>query len=90
MRSDFVVLSEPDIDGRLRLFGGVEPLGIQDFGAQRSIEAFVVSILPGIAWVDLDWLYDARTSRIFLASSGTPYGLRSQAARSFGVFSGSA
>ncbi len=41
-----IVLPEPFIDDDLCLFGGVEPLSIKDFMAERSIEAFVVSILP--------------------------------------------
>ena len=41
-----IVLPEPFIDDDLGLFGDVEPLSIEDFMAERSIEAFVVSILP--------------------------------------------
>ena len=47
MRANFVVLPEPGIDGDLSLLGGVEPLRIQNFPTQCSIEAFVVAILPG-------------------------------------------
>ncbi len=47
MRPDVIVLFKPLIDDNLSLFDGGEPFGIQDFFTQRSIEAFVVSILPG-------------------------------------------
>ena len=53
MRSDLVILPEPHIDGDLGLFCAVEPLGIQDFSSQRSVEALVVSVLPRAAWIDL-------------------------------------
>lgn len=46
MRSDVVVLSELEIDHGLGLFGCNEPFGIEGFFAQRSVEAFVASILP--------------------------------------------
>ena len=47
MRAGMVVLSEPCIDGDLGLLCGVEPLHIQNFPTQCSIEAFVVAIFPG-------------------------------------------
>ena len=47
MRSDVVVLSEPLVDDGLGPAGGAEPFGIETFPAQRSVEAFIVSILPG-------------------------------------------
>lgn len=45
MRSNQVVLSEPDIDDDLGLFGGMEPFRVQDFAAQCAIEAFLVAVL---------------------------------------------
>ena len=46
MRPDLVVVSEPSIDCGLGLFDAVEPLRTQNFPAQCSVEAFVVSVLP--------------------------------------------
>ena len=46
MWPDLVVLSEPDIDDDLSLFGGVKPFGVKDFATECSVEAFVVSIFP--------------------------------------------
>ena len=43
MRSDLVVLPEPNIDGDLGLFGGVEPFSLEDFFSQGAVKAFVVS-----------------------------------------------
>jgi len=42
-----IVLPEPEIDDDLRLSSRREPLSIQDFAAQRAVEAFVVAVLPG-------------------------------------------
>lgn len=53
MRSDPVVLPEPNIDGDLRMFGCVESLGIQNFSSQRSDESFFVAVLPRAPGVDL-------------------------------------
>jgi len=47
MGSNPIVLSEPGINDDLSLFGGVEPFGIQDFSAQCTVEALVVSVLSG-------------------------------------------
>jgi len=47
MWSHVVVLSEPLVDDDLSLLCSGEPLGIENLAAQRSIEAFVVSVLPG-------------------------------------------
>ena len=52
MEPDFVVLPEPDIDGDLRFFRSVEPFCSQDFSAECSVEAFVVSVLLGPARED--------------------------------------
>ncbi len=47
MGSGVVVLSEPAIDHDLCLPGGCEPFGIENLAAERSIEPFVVPVLPG-------------------------------------------
>ncbi len=52
MWPDTIVLPEPGIDDSLRLIERSKPLGIQDFTAQRSIEAFIVSILPRATRID--------------------------------------
>ena len=65
MGPDVVVLAEPLVDDDLGLPGGGEPFGIQDFAAQGSIEAFVVTVLPWRARVDMDRL-DADTDEPFL------------------------
>ena len=46
MRSDMVVLSEPDVDGGLGLSDSVEPLRVQDFVAKSAVEALVISVFP--------------------------------------------
>ena len=51
---DFVILSEPCVDGDLRLSGAVEPFGIQDFSSQSSVEAFVAPIFPRASGVNPD------------------------------------
>ena len=56
MRSDLIVLPEPGIDCDLSLFGGVEPFRVEHFSSKCSVEAFVVSILPGTSGIDLDGL----------------------------------
>ncbi len=55
MRSGVIVLFEPAVDDDLGLPCRREPFGVQDFPAQRAIEAFVVSILPGRSRKDVDW-----------------------------------
>ena len=45
------------IDDDLRLICGREPLGVEDFPAERSIETLVVPVLPGRARVDPDGLH---------------------------------
>ena len=47
MRSGVVVLSAPLVDDDLSLLCRREPFGIENLAAQRSIEALVVSVLPG-------------------------------------------
>ena len=46
MGSDGVVLPPPLFDEHFRLLQRVEDLPLQDFFAQRPVEAFVVAILP--------------------------------------------
>ena len=58
MRSDLVVLPEPNIDSDLGLFGGLDPFRVEDFFSQGGVKAFVVSIFPRRAWIDLHW-FDA-------------------------------
>ena len=53
MRSDLVVLPEPNIDSDLGLPCGVEPFSVEDFFSQGAVKAFVVSIFPRAAWIDL-------------------------------------
>ena len=55
MRSDLVVLPEPSIDNDLGLSCGVEPFCVEDFFSQGAVKAFVVSIFPWRAWIDLHW-----------------------------------
>lgn len=56
MRADVIVLPEPRVDDDLRLTGRREPLGIEHLAAQRAVEALVVAVLPGRAWIDADRL----------------------------------
>jgi hypothetical protein len=53
MRPDFVILFEPSIDDGLRLAGCAKPLGVKNFSAKRSVEAFVISVRPKIAPLEL-------------------------------------
>lgn len=69
MRSDPVVLSEPNIDGDLRLLRAVKPLGIEHFSSQGSVEALVVSVFPWASRVDLHRL-DANLLRRYRAVLG--------------------
>ena len=58
MSSDLIVLPEPGLDYDLSLFDAVEPLSIKPFSSKCcvgcSVEAFLISILPSAAWIDLD------------------------------------
>ena len=38
MRSDLIVLPEPNIDNDLGLFGGVEPFSVEDFFSQGAVK----------------------------------------------------
>ena len=55
VRSDLVVLPEPNIDSDLGLPCGVEPFSVEYFFSQGAVEAFVVSIFPRAARIDLHW-----------------------------------
>ena len=56
MRSHVIVLGDPLIDHDLRLPGGCEPLGVEHLAPQRTVEALVISVLPGRPRIDLDGL----------------------------------
>ena len=43
VRSDLVVLPEPNIDSDLGLPCGVKPFGVEHFFSQGAVKAFVVS-----------------------------------------------
>ena len=58
MRSDLVVLPEPNIDSDLGLPCGVEPFSVEDFFSQGAVKALVIPIFPRAAWIDLHW-FDA-------------------------------
>ena len=51
-----IVLFEPGIDDDLSLFNCREPLGIEDLSSESTVKAFVISVLPRTAGVDLDRL----------------------------------
>ena len=55
MRSDLVVLPEPNIDSDLGLPCGVEPLSVEDFFSQGPVKALVIPIFPRTARIDLHW-----------------------------------
>ena len=56
MRADVIVLFEPPVDDGLGLFDRWEPFPIEHLAPKRSVEAFVVSILPWTTGINLDWL----------------------------------
>ena len=56
MGPDVVILFEPLINDCLGLSGCCEPFGVEDFASQSFVEAFIVSVLPGRAWIDVDRL----------------------------------
>ena len=68
MRPDVVVLFEPLIDDGLGLSCCCEPFSVKHFTTQRSVEAFVVAILPGRAGIDVDGL-DTDLDEPFLKGS---------------------
>jgi hypothetical protein len=53
MRPDFVILFEPLIDDGLSLTCCAKPFSVENFSAKRSIEAFVISVRPKIAPLEL-------------------------------------
>ena len=52
MRPESVVLLPPPFDDHLGLSKSIKNLPIEYLIPQFSIEGFVVSILPGAAWLD--------------------------------------
>ena len=46
MRSDLVVLPEPNIDSDLGLPCGVEPFSVEEFFSQGAVKALVIPIFP--------------------------------------------
>jgi hypothetical protein len=52
VRADAFVLSQPLVDDDLSLLCCGEPFGIENLAAQRSIEAFVVSVFSGEPDID--------------------------------------
>lgn len=54
MRPDAVILSEPFSDDGSGLIERCEPLRIQHFMAQGSIEPFIIAVLPRRARIDAD------------------------------------
>ena len=52
MGPESIVFLPPPFDDYLSLLKGVEYLPIEYLVSQFSIERFVVSILPGTAWLD--------------------------------------
>ena len=56
MWPNVVILFEPLIDDRLGLSGCWEPLSVENFTTQGSVKALIITILPGRARIDVDWL----------------------------------
>ena len=56
MRPHVIVLAEPLIDCDLCLPGSCEPLDVEHLAPQRTVEALVISVLPGRSRIDLDGL----------------------------------
>ena len=52
MGPESVVFLPPSFDDHLGLLKSIENLPIEDLISEFSIEGFVVSILPGAAWLD--------------------------------------
>jgi hypothetical protein len=59
-------LPEAVIDDDLGLPDGGEPLGIENLAAESSVEAFVVSVLPGLSGAVTYGLYAARPRSLSL------------------------
>ncbi len=53
MRPDLIVLFEPLVDHGLSLAGCAEPFGVDKLSAERAVEAFVISVRPKIAPLEL-------------------------------------
>ena len=55
MRPDVIVLAKPYIDCSLGLMDSVEPIRIEDIISDCAVKAFIVTIFPRRAWIDLLW-----------------------------------
>jgi len=51
-----IVLSEPPTNDGSCLIYRSKPLPVEDFSSECAIEAFVVTVLPGTAWIYPDRL----------------------------------
>jgi hypothetical protein len=56
MRSDTVVLPEPNIDNSLCLIWTVEPSSIHGLSSECAVETVVAPVLPRTTWLDMPWL----------------------------------
>ena len=74
MWPDSIVLFQPDIDDDLSLFNCREPFGVEDFSSERSIEPFIVTVLPRTAGkngmrpigeIPEEYLYSGALVRLF-------------------------
>ena len=52
-----VVLLSPSFDHDLGLLKSVEYLSVEQLISQFSVEAFVVAVLPGATWLDIEGLH---------------------------------
>src|SRR5690348_8050581 len=57
MRTIIIVVAAKYLKAHTRLSNRGEELHIQAFVAHRPIEALVLAVLPGAAWVDIQRLY---------------------------------
>lgn len=63
MRPDLIVLFQPDVDRSLSFPGRMEPFSVEDFVAQCSVEALVISVFPRAFWIDWIGLIATLTSQ---------------------------
>ena len=73
MEAGVVLFSEPAIEDNLGQYCGGEPLRVEDFPAQGSVEAFVVSVFPDEIFLPT---LDQPDTRLLVnpSSSGFVYG----------------
>lgn len=57
MRPNLVVVASPTFNNDLRLPQGVKDFSIEQFVPELAIEALVVAVLPGTAWLDEEGLH---------------------------------